>query len=555
MALSVSDTAKFAMAVKNSRPDITDEELGALVKEAGEVNDDPVKSQALAAKLVPQLNTQLADPYKGAGYTSADSMKQFSPNQMNAALAKQQALYQQSQPSRAIGGILAGGSGSADVMNKNKSDWDAIDKQNMLQTVDGQKLLQEQATAGLAGAKGVQDMAQTAGKYAGTQLEQQQKLQGTQFTLDQQKRMNDPNSNETALAKSLILSQIGSMDNASKAQLQKIVSQPGVTAQQLLPAMAQWAPGAQKAFMDKVGASKTVAETGLVGAQTGKTITETGKVAAEIPGVAAESRVSTATANTVAPTVQQDRDRDALKIMKSEYDKLPDGHPDKPAVFREMARMINNSGGTLQVPSGMNMSVSGGKASLTPSPMITGAQTAGAAEDAKGREQSAVSNKYGIEGLTGSLAKQSSDAVKSGKASATGSIANWMANLTPGDSERVRTDIVKLVDGKIAYGTAAGSNPIKDRDAEVARIMKLSPNAFQNEVLNHNQEVARNEARQKAYTDHIQKNGSPTGFNDDKIKGAAYMYNPSTGANALVNPAKVEQYKKQGFRQLSELNR
>ena len=194
MALSVSDTAKFAMAVKNTRPDITDEELGALIKEAGEVNDDPVKSQALAAKLVPQLNTQLADPYKGAGYTSADSMRQFSPDQMNAALAKQQALYQQSQPSRAIGGILAGGSGSADVMNKNKADWDAIDKQNMLQSIEGQEKLQSQATAGINAAKGVQDMAQTAGKYSGTQLEQQQKLQTGQLDLESKKRLNDPNS-------------------------------------------------------------------------------------------------------------------------------------------------------------------------------------------------------------------------------------------------------------------------------------------------------------------------------------------------------------------------
>jgi hypothetical protein len=548
MALSQSDTAKFAMAVKNARPDITDEELSALVKEAGDVNDDPVKSQALAMKMLPQLNTQLADPYAGAGHTAADSMRQFSPEQLKAAYAQQQAAYQQNQPSRAIGGILAGGSGSADVMNKNKADWDAIDKQNMLQSIDQQVALQDQATKGLAGAKSVQDMAQTAGKYSGTQLEQQQKIQGTQFTLDQQKRMNDPNSNETALAKSLILSQVGSMDNVSKAQMQKIVSQPGVTAQQLLPAMAQWAPAAQKAFMEKVNAGKTVADTA-------KAYADASKTGAEIPGVVAEGRIGTATANTIAPSVQQERDRESLAILKSEYDKLPDGHPDKASVFREITRLVDSSKGTLQIPQGMNMSVSGGKASLTPSPLVTGAQTAGATEDATGRNQSAVSTKYGLEGLTGSLAKQSADAVKAGKASATGSIANWVANLTPGESERVRTDINKLVDAKIAYGTAAGSNPIKDRDAEVARIMKLSPSAFQNEVLNSNQEVARNEARQKAYTDYIQKNGSPTGFDDSKIKGATYMYNPSTGANALVNPAKVDQYRKQGFVQLNELNR
>jgi hypothetical protein len=261
MALSQSDTAKFAMAVKNARPDITDEELSALVQEAGQVNDDPVKSQALAMKMLPQLNTNLADPYAGAGHTAADSMQQFSPEQLRAAYAKQQALYQQSQPSRAIGSIIAGGSGSGDVMNKNKADWEGIDKQNMLQSIDQQAALQTQATAGINAAKGVQDMSKVAGEYAGTQLGKQQALQGTQFTLDQTKRMNDPTSNETALAKSLILSQVGSMDNVSKAEMQKIVTKPGVTAQQLLPAMAQWAPAAQKAFMEKINAGKTVAET------------------------------------------------------------------------------------------------------------------------------------------------------------------------------------------------------------------------------------------------------------------------------------------------------
>ena len=546
MAFTQEEAAKVAMSIKNAQPGIDDASLAALVKEAEGLNDDPIKSQAFAMKILPQLNTQLADPYAGAGYTSADSMKQFDPAQMRDAITRYNTLNQQQGTSRYmanLGASMGDANGRAAVNDLLKN----ADALNLMNSVGGQEKLQGQATAGINAAKGVQDMAQTAGKYAGTQLEQQQKLQGSQFTLDQTKRMNDPNSNETALAKSLILSQVGSMDNVSKAEMQKVISQPGVTAAQLLPAMAQWAPAAQKAFMEKVNAGKTVADTG--------------KVYAETPGVVAESRVKTGVANTIVPepdvipadvtfNFKPGTDLRATRAVLARSEQ-----PEVLAAFDKQFPGAAEGKAVLKMPAGSNMSVSAGGATIAPSPLTTGAQTAGASEDATGRNQSAVSTKYGLESLTGSLAKQSADAVKAGKASATGSIANWMANLTPGESERVRTDINKLVDAKIAYGTAAGSNPIKDRDAEVARIMKLSPNAFQNEVLNSNQEVARNEARQKAYTDYIQKNGSPTGFDDSKIKGATYMYNPSTGANALVNPAKVDQYRRQGFLQLNELNR
>jgi len=235
MALSQSDAATFAMAVKKARPDVTDEELGALVREAGEVNDDPIKSQALAMKMLPQLNTQLADPYAGSGYTSADSMKQFNPQQMRAALAQQQAAYQRSQPSRAIGNIMAGSSGSEAVMNKNKADWEGIDAQNMLQSLGAQEKLQGQATAGINAAKGVQDMAEKAGKYSGTQIEQQQKLQGAQLTLEQQKRLNLASSPETMFAKKLMASQLQSNPAlANDPDLKKALQDPNVTAQVLM---------------------------------------------------------------------------------------------------------------------------------------------------------------------------------------------------------------------------------------------------------------------------------------------------------------------------------
>jgi hypothetical protein len=261
MALSQSDTAKFAMAVKNARPDITDEELSALVQEAGQVNDDPVKSQALAMKMLPQLNTQLADPYKDTGYTSADSMKQFDPAQMRAALAAQQAAYQQNQPSRAIGGILAGSSGSADVMNKNKADWEGIDAQNMLQSLGAQEKLQGQATAGINAAKGVQDMAQTAGKYAGTQLEAQQKLQGNQLSLEQQKRVNSPSSVETMIAKRMMASQLQSDPALAKdPQLKEMLARPDITAQMIMGFMD---PKVLDAYKKQVGIAKEGAEAAM----------------------------------------------------------------------------------------------------------------------------------------------------------------------------------------------------------------------------------------------------------------------------------------------------
>jgi len=162
-------------------------------------------------------------------------MKQFSPEQRRAALAKQQAAYQQNQPSRAIGSILAGSSGSEAVMNKNKADWEGIDAQNMLQSLGAQEKLQSQATAGISAAKNVQDMAKVAGEYSGNQIEKQQKLQTSQLTLDQQKRLNSAGSTETILAKRMLLSQLQSDPRlAADPELKAVLARPDVTAQMIM---------------------------------------------------------------------------------------------------------------------------------------------------------------------------------------------------------------------------------------------------------------------------------------------------------------------------------
>jgi len=297
MALSSSDAANFAMAVKQAQPGISDADLAALVKEAGDVNEDPAKSAALAAKIAPQaaaqagVNTQLASPYQGAGYSKADLMSQFSPEQLKNAYADQQQMYQSTLPSRAIGGVLAGGSGSGDVMLNNRNQWEGIDKQNMLQSIDKQKALQLQATEGLAAGTVAQNQDKTAGEYQLSQAKGAQDLaQGVQkttqgsYALASEQRLNDPNSNESLTAKAFLKDQI----EAGGMSMPQGINASTLTARQILN-MGILEPKALEALKTKVGVQSTQATTG--------------KTLAGIPEEVAKGKVATATANAlIAPT-------------------------------------------------------------------------------------------------------------------------------------------------------------------------------------------------------------------------------------------------------------
>lgn len=295
MALSSSDAANFAMAVKQAQPGISDADLAALVKEAGDVNDDPTKSAALAAKITPQaaaqssVNTQLASPYQGAGYNKADLMSQFSPEQLKAAYADQQRMYQSTLPSRAVGGVLAGGSGSGDVMLNNRNQWEGIDKQNALQSIDKQKALQLQATEGLAAGTVAQNQDKIAGEYQLSQAKGAQELaQGVQKTtlggmnVAQQQRLNNPHSPESMLAKSLLVNQF----RAAGVTIPAGLDVENASAQQLMGFMD---PNVMNSFKTKAGITETLATAG--------------KTVAETPGAAAESQVKQGVANAVAPVV------------------------------------------------------------------------------------------------------------------------------------------------------------------------------------------------------------------------------------------------------------
>jgi hypothetical protein len=207
-----------------------------------------------------------------------------------------------------------------------------------------------------------------------------------------------------------------------------------------------------------------------------------------------------------------------------------------------------------KLPPGLNLGVSVGGVTASPSSLTTGAQTAAASEDANGRVQSAIASKYGIDALTGGLAQRSASDRAAGRFPATGKVQDWIAKMVPSESERMKSTINSLATAKSAYGAAGGAAPIKLED-EVQRIMQLSPTAFQNEMLTFNEQVARQEDRQKSYTKYIQEKGTATGFDDSQTKAKVYLYNPTTGARGLASPAKVDELKKAGFKQINELNR
>lgn len=554
--------------------------------------DDPAAANAVVNKYLtssssaptpPTVQTQLPDTYAGAGYNQTDLLKQFNPAQLRAAQAAQADAYQRMQPWRAAGSAFVANTGNEGLMNSNRADWANTDKQVELQTLGAQKALQGQATEGLAAGTVAQNQNKTAGEYTLSQgkgaqelAQAAQKTSGGALTLKNQQDLNNPNSPQTMLAKQILMNQLKSDPSlANNPELKSLLTRGDITAQQL---MAFMKPEVLDAYKTKVGITQTQAETG-------KTIEDTNKVKAEIPGIAAESQVKQGVANTVAPMPPApvvptppyvgNAGRGSQGVSNEGANANPvfnfkpgtdlraaravlakSQGPEVLAAFdKQYPDVAASTQPVLHMPAGSNMSVSAGGATISPSPATTGGQTAAAAEDATNRAQSKVASQYGLENLTGSLAQRSADAVAKGKVSATGNMGTLMANYTPGEAERLRTDINNLVDAKIAYGTAAGSNPIKDRDAEIARIMKLSPSAFQNEVLSTNQQIVRQGARAQAQSQYIAQNGTATGFDDSKIANATYMFNPATGANALVNPAKVDQYRKQGFKPLNELNR
>ena len=229
---------------------------------------------AQTAPLTPPAPT--SNPFQGAGYTQADLQAQFNPNQVKAAydttglqnaMEQQKQLYQQQLPGRIAAATFAA-NGTAGTGAANEGVWKSIDEQNLRSTVGNQaallgwsvaqqKSLQEAATQGMAAGKSAVDIANgiqdNFGKFAGNVV--------NSLNTQQQQRFNDPNSPETQSAKAAILAQISTLPQAAKDSISAVVNKPGVTAQQLMPLMAQYVPAAFKAFTDAAGIGKTVADT------------------------------------------------------------------------------------------------------------------------------------------------------------------------------------------------------------------------------------------------------------------------------------------------------
>lgn len=125
----------------------------------------------------------------------AELMNQFDPQQMKQAFDAYAAKYNESLPQRNLSQGI-GALGGPATLKASQESWDRNDAQNKLMTLEQQKQLQDQATAGLAGAtsvtnqmrtsaadqldrsKGIQDITQATQKSAtgGIDLKQKQML-------------------------------------------------------------------------------------------------------------------------------------------------------------------------------------------------------------------------------------------------------------------------------------------------------------------------------------------------------------------------------------------
>jgi len=152
-----------------------------------------------------RLNTDLASPYRGTTQElanpenpAASGQSQFDPAAMQAAQQKYADYVNNSQLARGAGQFFAA-MGGANAQQA-QAPWEAQDKLQEAITIGAQKAMQEQATAGTTNATALQNMAQTAGKYQGTQQEQQQKLDTSMIALKQNQMLNTPGTRQAKVA-------------------------------------------------------------------------------------------------------------------------------------------------------------------------------------------------------------------------------------------------------------------------------------------------------------------------------------------------------------------
>lgn len=213
--------------------------------------------------------------------------------------------------------------------------------------------------------------------------------------------------------------------------------------------------------------------------------------------------------------------------------------------------LVSNAtqGGTT-VPAGMNLSISAGGANMAPSPYVTGTQTAAASAQSNDQNQATVAANTGMDQLSSGLLAKSYNQLKAAGPSATGVSQNWLADFTPGEAEKVKSQLHQLVSAEQQYQNAAGVNTIKDVDAEVSRLMKLSAPAFQSEMARLNEQITRQAGMVNARNTYQQQNGSIAGFNPANETNKVYMVNPATGKAVYqqLTPQQIQTLRAKGYR-------
>ncbi len=463
----------------------------------------------------PRLTTTV-NPYAGTTQETgnpdapnAAAISQFDPKALQAAQAAFNKQYADTQGNRTLGNILAGlGSGHSGgrTMDFNEKIKEEQLKHMYDTTLGAQGRLQAQATAGESALTSAQAREEAAGKFTGTQREMQQKLDLTQFSVDAQKRINDPNSNESRLAKQMYIDQIRVGGRAPTADEVKALS--NATAAEIM------------GFMDPkvMAAFKERSNIGLQGAQgeqargiAARDRAEGRRIDAATPGVAATSAITEAAAGSVIG---------------------PDGK--------------------LQPLPGSNISLQAGPASITPSPLTTGQQASGAEASARDQKQATVATNTKMPELSSDLLKVATI----GDSSPTGLASPWMSRLTPGQMEQARARLEQIVSAKMQYDEAAGMNTIKDRDAEVMRMSILSRGAFQSEMARLNEQLTRQGEMLKSRNEYQQKNGTSAGFDPSSVVGKTYMVNPKTGQALFDNltPEQMKSARAAGYMTTDDIN-
>lgn len=212
-----------------------------------------------------ELDTNLPSPYTGTNVTPQALMNQFDPNALNQAYDQYWQQYNQDATTRNVQNFLGA---NAPNLKANQEAWEEDQKKKAANYIQRQKDLQTQATAGITAGTNLQNQAEKQLQFPGTQTAKQiennrnrisSMIEGMNAQLQQ--RLFDPAGVESRIAKTMLMQQLNSISPKAKAEIQALMDKEGpLSAAQLLPIMAQYAPEVQKAFMNMLTGAKTAEE-------------------------------------------------------------------------------------------------------------------------------------------------------------------------------------------------------------------------------------------------------------------------------------------------------